>query len=121
MMFSRTRELEFERVRVAQLVGAKRRRTPGSARQPAELAADRGADHGRPRIAPSMTQSSGPAGSSSRAASHGRKLLPAPLVHPVLAAATALATAHEDRSAPVVEVVLGERERLLDAQPRPPQ
>jgi hypothetical protein len=29
--------------------------------------------------------------------------------------------AHEDRSAPHVEIVLGERERLLDTQPGAPQ
>jgi hypothetical protein len=35
--------------------------------------------------------------------------------------AAALGVADENRSAPVVEVVLGERQRLLDAQPGAPQ
>jgi hypothetical protein len=37
-------------------------------------------------------------------------LLPAPFVHPDLAAAATLAAADEDRSAPVVKVVLGQRQ-----------
>jgi len=37
------------------------------------------------------------------------KLLPAPLVHPDLAAASSLAVADQGRSSPVVEVVLGKR------------
>ena len=68
-----------------------------------------------------MTQNSGPTGSSSARAQPRPQLLPAPLVHPDLAPAAALAVADQDRSAPVVEVVLGERERLLDAQPGAPE
>jgi hypothetical protein len=49
------------------------------------------------------------------------QLLPAPLVHPDLAPAPALAAADKYRSAPRVEVVLGQRERLLDAHPGAPQ
>ena len=49
------------------------------------------------------------------------QLLPAPVVHADLAAAAALAVADQQRSAPLVEIVLGERERLLDAQPGAPQ
>jgi hypothetical protein len=41
-------------------------------------------------------------------------LLPAPFVHPNLAAAAALAVADKDRSSPLVEVVLGKRERFLN-------
>jgi hypothetical protein len=48
-------------------------------------------------------------------------VLPGPLVHPDLAATAALAAADQDRSAPRVEVVLGERKRLLDAQPSAPK
>jgi len=49
------------------------------------------------------------------------QVLPAPLVHPDLAAAAALPAADQDRSAPRVEVVVGERERLLDAQSGAPK
>jgi hypothetical protein len=48
-------------------------------------------------------------------------LFPAPLVHADLAATAALAVAHQQRPAARVEVVLSERERLLDAQPGTPQ
>jgi hypothetical protein len=48
-------------------------------------------------------------------------LLPAPFVHPDLAAAATLAAADEDRSAPVVKVVLGQRQRFLDAQAGAPK
>src|SRR6187551_2625622 len=51
----------------------------------------------------------------------GAQLLPAPLVHTDLAPAAALAGANQDRSAPRVEVVLAQRERLLDAQPGAPK
>jgi hypothetical protein len=49
------------------------------------------------------------------------QVFPAPLVHPDLAAAAALAAADQDRPAPVIEVVLGERKRLLDAQSGTPK
>jgi hypothetical protein len=49
------------------------------------------------------------------------QLLPAPLVHADLAPSAALAAADQDRSAPVVEVVLCERERFLVAQAGAPQ
>jgi hypothetical protein len=49
------------------------------------------------------------------------ELLPAPLVHADLASAPSPAVADEHRSAAVVEIVLAERERFLDAQPRAPQ
>jgi hypothetical protein len=42
------------------------------------------------------------------------------VVHADLASAPALAVAHEHRSAPRVEVMLAEQERLLDAQPGTP-
>src|SRR5215207_8094592 len=50
-----------------------------------------------------------------------RELLPRPVVHPDLAAAAALAAPHEQRTAARVKVALGERERLVDAQPGAPQ
>ena len=43
------------------------------------------------------------------------------VVHADLAAASALAAAHEQRAAALIEIGLGERERLVDAQPGPPQ
>jgi hypothetical protein len=48
-------------------------------------------------------------------------VLPRPLVHTDLAPAPALAAAHEQRAATVVEVRLVERERLVDPQARAPQ
>jgi hypothetical protein len=45
----------------------------------------------------------------------GAQLFPAPVVHADLAPAAALAAADQHGSAPVLEIVLGERERLLDA------
>jgi hypothetical protein len=62
-----------------------------------------------------MMQNSGPTGSSARAASPGAQLLPAPFVHADLPPAAALAAADQQRSAPLVEVVVCERERLLEA------
>ena len=49
------------------------------------------------------------------------ELSPAPLVHADLAPTAALAVAHQQRPAARVEVVLGERERLLDAQASAPE
>jgi hypothetical protein len=68
-----------------------------------------------------MMQNSGPIGSAARAFQPRPQLLPAPLVHADLAPAFSLAAADQDRSAPVVEIVFGERKRLLDAQPGAPQ
>jgi hypothetical protein len=48
-------------------------------------------------------------------------LLPAPLVHANLAAPTALAAPNKQRAASAVQVGLAKRQRLLDAQPGPPQ
>jgi hypothetical protein len=42
------------------------------------------------------------------------QVLPSPLVHADFAAAAALAAADEQRAATVVEVGLGERQRLVD-------
>jgi hypothetical protein len=49
------------------------------------------------------------------------QVLPAPVVHADLAAATALAAAHEQGPATVVEVRLAEGERLVDPESRSPQ
>src|SRR5919109_246436 len=83
---------KLERVRVAQLVRGEPAPDPGADAESAELRADGCA---QPRA----------------------QLFPAPLVHPDLVATAALAVAHQQRPAPMVEVMLGERERLLDAQP----
>src|SRR5829696_6755284 len=50
-----------------------------------------------------------------------RELLPRPVVHPDLAAAAALAAPHQQRATARVQVGLGERERLVDAQAGSPQ
>jgi len=49
------------------------------------------------------------------------QLLRAPVVHPDIAVAAALAVADTDRSAPLVEIVFCEPERFLDAQAGAPQ
>jgi hypothetical protein len=51
----------------------------------------------------------------------GPQLLPAPGVHPDLAAPSALSVPHQQRPAAVVEVVVAERERFLNAQPATPE
>jgi len=48
-------------------------------------------------------------------------MLPAPRIHPDLPAPAALPAAHEQRPSTRVEVVLGQREGLLDAQATAPQ
>jgi hypothetical protein len=47
--------------------------------------------------------------------------LPAPAVHPDLAASATLAVKDEQRPATLVEIGLGRRERLLDAQADAPE
>jgi len=49
------------------------------------------------------------------------QLLPRPVVHPHLAAPAALAAPHQQRTAPRVQVGLGQRERLTDPQASTPQ
>jgi hypothetical protein len=48
-------------------------------------------------------------------------VFPAPPIHADLAAAAALAVADEHRAGAGLEVVLGHGQRLVDAQPRPPE
>jgi hypothetical protein len=67
------------------------------------------------------TQNSGPTGSSTRAWSQGASCLPGPVVHADLAAAAALAAPHQQRAAARIQVGLGERERLVDAQAGAPE
>ena len=71
-------------------------------------------------MAPLTTQNSGPTGSSTHP-EPGLKLLPCPVVHPDLAAAAALAAAHEQRSAPPIQVGFPERERLVNPQAGAPE
>jgi hypothetical protein len=61
-----------------------------------------------------MMQNSGPTGSSRSAVSHGRSCSQPHSSIPTSRRRPPLPFADQDRSAPVVEVVLGERERLLD-------
>jgi hypothetical protein len=49
------------------------------------------------------------------------ELGPSPRVHADLAAATALAATDQHRSATLIEIGVGERERLVDPQPGTPQ
>jgi hypothetical protein len=48
-------------------------------------------------------------------------VVPAPPVHANLAAAAALAVTNQYRAEPLVEVVLGDGERLVDSQPGAPE
>jgi hypothetical protein len=64
-----------------------------------------------------MTQNSGPTGRSVRASTQESNCYPASFVHADLAPPATLAVADQDRPAPLVEIMLSERERLLDAQP----
>jgi hypothetical protein len=49
------------------------------------------------------------------------EVFPAPVVHPDLATAAALALAHQERAAARIEVTLVEVERLLDPEPGAPE
>jgi DivIVA domain-containing protein len=101
--------------------GAKRRRTPArraSRRNSLRTAAP---DHGRPRVGPSMMQNSDPTGSATRAFRQGRSCSPPPLVHPDLCRRPPLPWRTRIDPRRWVEVVLGERERRLDAQAGAPQ
>jgi hypothetical protein len=111
---------QLKRVGVAQLV--RRIAPPGSGTrgEAAELGADRCARPRCPRVRPLMMQNSGSPASSARAVSHAAVCSHPPVVRPDLAGAAAPAVSDEDRSAPVVEVGLGERQRRLDAKPRAP-
>src|SRR5215207_7012913 len=100
--------------------GAKRRRTPASraTRRSSERAA--AAAQGRARGAVDDAEQR-PDRRLNAHVEPGRELFPGPVVHADLAAAAALAAPHEQRSAARVEVGLGERERLADAQAGAPQ
>ena len=69
-----------------------------------------------------MTQNSGADGKlEARSSSQGCSSSQAHVVHADLAAASALAAADEQRAAALIEIGLGERERLVDAQPGSPE
>jgi hypothetical protein len=99
--------------------GATRRRTPASRamRRSSERAA--AAAHGRPRVA-QLTTRTAVRPAAPLAPGAGLELLPRPVVHSNLAAAATLAASHQQRPAARVQVGLGERERLVDAQPGAP-
>jgi hypothetical protein len=94
-----------------------RRHGPASRRNSVRTAA---AEQALLRVAPSITQNNGPTGNSARAASQGAAA-PSPTRPCRPRGDATLAAAHQDRAAPLVEVALGEREPLLNAQPGAPQ
>jgi hypothetical protein len=51
----------------------------------------------------------------------GLEFVPSPCVHADLAAAPALAAPDQERAAALIEIALGQSERLLDPQPGSPQ
>ena len=112
---------ELERMRVPQLVWPESAPNPGACGDPAELTAHR---RGRPRSPASGAVDNAEQGSHRQLGSHGQswaKLFPAPPVYPYLAPSAALALADLHRTTPLVEVILAQRERFLDAQPRAPE
>jgi len=95
-----------------------RRKAPpdaGAGREPAELAAHGGAGPRPPARRAIDDAEQRPDRKLGSCVQPRPQLVPAPFVHPDLATAAAVAVADEDRSAVVVEVALGERERFLDA------
>src|SRR5215218_7311785 len=96
--------------------GAKHRRTPASRATRAQLAARGG---GRPPPSARGAVDDAEQRPDRQLNAHvepGRELFEGPVVHPDLAAAAALAAPHQQRTAARVEVGLGERKRLADAQ-----
>jgi len=99
-----------------------------------EPPADTGTDGGHSQLLPRSRRSPRPARRRTmqhaqrsahrkrRAQLHPRpQLLLPPAIHPDLAAPSALAMTHQNRTADRVKIALGERERLRDPQPRSPQ
>jgi hypothetical protein len=72
-------------------------------------------------VAPLTTQNSGPTRQLDPRLEPGRELFEGPVVDADLAAAAALAAPYQQRAATRVQVGLGERERLADAQAGAPQ
>jgi hypothetical protein len=108
---------ELERVRVAQLV--RREPTPDArlVREAPEFAADGGARSRPPAGRAVDDAEQRPDRQLGPCAQPRPKLLPAPLVHPDLAPPAALAAADQHRSAPRIQVVPGQSERLGCAPP----
>ena len=101
--------------------GANLRLTPAPGREAPELAADGGARPRPPARRAVDDAEQRPNRQLGACAQPRPQLFPAPVVHPDLASASALAVADEQRPAPRVEVVLIERECLLGAQPGAPE
>jgi hypothetical protein len=106
---------QLECVRVAQLV----RREPAPDARPRRAAAELAADsRGRPRPPAGAAVDDAeqrPDGQLGPRGEPGAQVFSAPLVHAHLAPAAALAATNQERAAALVEVVLHERQRLLDA------
>jgi hypothetical protein len=111
----------LDRVRVAQLVRCKPAPDTRPGGDAAELAAHRGGRRGAAVGAPVDDAEQWPDGQLGAGGEPGSQLFPALVVHPYLASASSLAAADQQRAAALVEVVLGGRERLLEAQPGAPQ
>jgi hypothetical protein len=100
--------------------GAKRRRTPARTARARKVARAAAGDHGRPWVGPSITHSSAPTGSATRARSHGSICSQAQRSMPTCRRLP-LAVTDEATAARAVEVALGQRERLADPQAGPPE
>src|SRR5215204_5415400 len=100
--------------------GAKRRRTPAAAavrRNSARAAADDQWRAARRAVDDAEQQTDRELGPQLEP---GLQFFPSPRVHADLATAPALAAPDQERTAAWIEIALGERERLLDAQPGSP-
>src|SRR4051794_19497243 len=112
---------EFDGVRVAELVRGK---APAYAGAGGESAQHRASWCGLPRAPARGAVDDAEQGSDGHRAADGQpgfELFQAPVVHPDLAAASAFAAAHEDRSAAAFKIEFVEIERLLDAQSGAPE
>jgi hypothetical protein len=101
-------------VGVARQCGAKRRRTPAPAAVLRSSARPPALDDWRPRVGPVRTQKAAD-GTLNLRGGPGLQLVQ-PRVHADLAAPAALAGPYEQRAAARIQVGLGERERLANAQ-----
>jgi hypothetical protein len=108
----------LDRVSVAQLMGAKRRRTPAAAAVRRSSARAAAGDQCRPRVAPLETQRSGPGARADRRAR--AQAVPIPMRPCRLRDGARPCRAGPRLSRDVDRIALGKRERLLDAQPGPP-
>jgi hypothetical protein len=112
---------ELDGVGVAQLVGREPPPYPGLGGDATELRAG-GVARPRPATGPSVNHAQQRSDRHAHARFEpGAEVLPAPAVHADLAAAAALAVTDQYCSETRIKVVLGQGERLVDAQPRPPE